>query len=82
MSHLVQSCGVNIICAMSPDLKKSTMDHLKIFIIAHQSQRYPWRIKSEDYRNKAKRDAAYDLLLSKSINRCQRFLCDNYDNKR
>ena len=62
-SYLVQSCGVNIICTMSTDLKKVNHELLEDFIIAHQSQRYPWRIKSKDYHNKAKRDAAYDLLL-------------------
>ena len=49
---------------MSTDLKKVNHELLKDVIVAHQSQRYPWRIKSKDYHNKAKRDAAYDLLLT------------------
>ena len=49
---------------MSTDLKKVNHGLLEDFILAHQSQRYPWRIKSKDYHNKTKRDAAYDLLLT------------------
>ena len=49
---------------MSTDLKKANHELLEDFIIAHQSQRYPLRIKSKDYYNKAKRGAAYGLLLT------------------
>ena len=48
---------------MSTDFKKINRELLEDFIIAHQSQQYPWRIKSKDYHLKAKRDAAYGLLL-------------------
>jgi hypothetical protein len=34
-------------------------------IRAYESQSCLWRIKSKDYHNKAKRDAAYDILLNK-----------------
>jgi hypothetical protein len=48
---------------LSSDLRKVHRDLLEDFIRAYESQSSLWRIKSKDYHNKAKRDAAYDILL-------------------
>jgi hypothetical protein len=50
---------------MSNGLKKINRDLLD-FIRAYESQSCLWRIKSKDYHDKAKRDAAYDVLLKKN----------------
>jgi hypothetical protein len=50
---------------MSSDLKKVNRELLEDFIRVYQSQPCLWRIKSKDYYDKAKRDAAYDILLKK-----------------
>jgi len=50
---------------MSSDLKKVNRELLEDFIRAYQSQPCLWRIKSKDCHDKAKRDAAYDILLKK-----------------
>jgi hypothetical protein len=55
--------GANDIFAMSSDLKKINTDLLEDFIRAYESRSCLWRIKSKDYHDKAKRDAAYDILL-------------------
>jgi hypothetical protein len=57
--------GANDIFAMSSDLKKINRDLLEDFIRAYESQSCLRRIKSKDYHDKAKRDAAYDILLKK-----------------
>jgi hypothetical protein len=48
---------------MSSDLKKASSDLLEDFIRAYESQSCLWHIKSKDYHDKAKRDAANDILL-------------------
>jgi hypothetical protein len=55
--------GANDIFAVSSDLKKASPDLLEDFIRAYESQSCLWRIKSKEYLDKAKRDAAYDILL-------------------
>jgi hypothetical protein len=40
-----------------------TLDLLEDFIRAYESQSGLWRIKSKDYHDKGKTDAAYDILL-------------------
>jgi hypothetical protein len=50
---------------MSSDQKKASRDLLEDFIRAYESQSCLWRIKSKDYHDKAKRDAAYDILFKK-----------------
>jgi hypothetical protein len=55
--------GANDIFAMSSDLKETSRDLPEDFIRAYESQSCLWRIKSKDYHDKAKRDAAYDILL-------------------
>jgi hypothetical protein len=56
--------GANDIFTMSSDLKKINRDLLEDFIRAYESQSCLWRIKFKDYHDTAKRDAAYDILLS------------------
>jgi hypothetical protein len=63
---LVMSCVLgraNDIFVMSSDLKKINRGLLEDFIPAYESQSCLWRTKSKDYHDKAKRDAAYDILL-------------------
>jgi hypothetical protein len=48
---------------MSSDLKKNNRDLFEDFIRAYESQPCLWRIKSKDYHDKAKRNAAYVILL-------------------
>jgi hypothetical protein len=55
--------GANDIFAMSSDLKKASRDLLEDFIRAYGSQSCLWRLKSKEYHDKAKRVAAYDILL-------------------
>jgi hypothetical protein len=50
---------------MSSVLKKVNRELLKDFIRVYQSQPCLWRIKSKDFHDKTKRDAAYDMLLQK-----------------
>jgi hypothetical protein len=50
---------------MSNDLKKVNRDLLEDFIRAYESQSCLWRVKSKDCHDKAKRDAAYDILFKK-----------------
>jgi hypothetical protein len=50
--------GAIDIFAMSSDLKKANRKLLEEFIPAYESQSCLWRIKSKDYHDKAKRDAA------------------------
>lgn len=54
-----------VCCAMSSDLKKVNRELLEDFIRAYQNQPCLWHVKSKDYHDKAKRDAAYDILLQK-----------------
>jgi hypothetical protein len=44
----------------------TSRDLLEDFIRAYESQSCLWRITSEDYHDKAKRDAAYDILFLKN----------------
>jgi hypothetical protein len=50
---------------MSSDLRNVNRDLLDDFIPAYERQSCLWRIKSKDYRDMAKRDAAYYILLKK-----------------
>jgi hypothetical protein len=50
---------------MSSDLKNVNHNLLEDFIQAYKSQSCRWHIKSKDYHDKAKRDAAYHILLKK-----------------
>jgi hypothetical protein len=50
---------------MFSDLEKASRDVLEDFIQAYRSQSCLWRIKSKDYHDKAKRNAAYGILLIK-----------------
>jgi hypothetical protein len=50
---------------MSSYLKEVNRDLLEDFIQAYERLSCLWRSKSEDYHDKAKRDAAYDILLKK-----------------
>lgn len=50
---------------MSSDLKKVNRELLEEFIREYQNQPCLWRIKSSEYHDRAKKDAAYDILLSK-----------------
>lgn len=50
---------------MSSDLKKANRELLEEFIRAYQSHPCLWRIKSPEYHDRTKKDAAYDRLLNK-----------------
>jgi hypothetical protein len=47
---------------MTSDLRKRNRDVLEEFIRIYQSEQCLWRIKSKEYHDKAKRDAAYQRL--------------------
>lgn len=49
----------------SSDQRKSHREILEEFIQIYQSEPCLWRIKSKEYHDKAKRDAAYNKLLEK-----------------
>lgn len=46
-------------------IPKTSQQLLEDFIRAYQNHPCLWRIKSKDYHDKAKKDAAYDVLLQK-----------------
>lgn len=50
---------------MSTDLKKVNRELLEEFIRQYQNQPCLWQIKSPEYHDRAKRDAAYNILLNK-----------------
>lgn len=50
---------------MSTDLKKINRDLLEDFILEYKNHPCLWRIKSKEYHDKQKRDAAYNALLLK-----------------
>jgi hypothetical protein len=50
---------------MSSDLKKMNHYLLEDFIRSYECRSCLWHIESQDYHDKAKRDAAYDILLQK-----------------
>lgn len=50
---------------MSSDLKRSNRGLLEDFIRAYENQPCLWRIKSPEYHDRVKKDAAYKILLNK-----------------
>nr|XP_023026004.1 uncharacterized protein LOC111514011 [Leptinotarsa decemlineata] len=50
---------------MSIALKKANRELLEDFIREYQNHPCLWHVKSKDYHNKAKRDAAYNILVEK-----------------
>ena len=54
-----------IVLTMSTDVKTVNRELLTEFILEYQNQPVLWRIKNKEYHDRAKRKAAYDILLTK-----------------